>query len=447
MEFKAGYLPEPLYHRAFLSVVSSAGRNVYAKPNWADSIRLSRTKWMSPSKNETGSTFILDRTSGSSVLKIDAGEAVPVLLNDNTNNTAVLISGKDINGHEISININIADGGILNFKPNNENYHERYSFDDALTMACQQSGDYEEREINGTKYYVPWLGMAPNTEAEIKLVYTSDKKINMDGYKIVLESEDNGLTIDGESDKEYSLFGSINVKVRATNPGSYYINAYLLNTSEMNKLQTGKLKVEVQPVKTLFNKIQIIRVRRSDEDTFPVVNKSLLINQINTLYRQSFLQFELDPADYRDTLTINQTKNDRIYLKNISIARKYENNIYYILILNEKGINSNSGEVNSPLNSKSNVNISILLGNTNEDVASHELGHNLGLLHTFEKETEALADYLILKHENRILPPKFSTRNIMDYIYQGTSSSHRRYFFKYQIDYLKNTKPILDEQL
>jgi hypothetical protein len=133
----------------------------------------------------------------------------------------------------------------------------------------------------------------------------------------------------------------------------------------------------------------------------------------------------LDPKKHKDILTINQTKNDRIELKNISITRKYD----------------------LPINSNLNVNISILLGNTNEDVASHELGHNLGLLHTFEKETERLAGYLILKHENRILPPEFSTRNIMDYIYQGTSSSHRRYFFKYQIDYLKNIKPILDKRL
>jgi hypothetical protein len=131
-------------------------------------------------------------------------------------------------------------------------------------------------------------------------------------------------------------------------------------------------------------------------------------------------------------LTINQTRNDRIELTYFrkSITWDYNDVTYYVFILNEKGINSNSGEANFPVNSESNVNISILLGNKNEDVASHELGHNLGLLHTFEREPERLANYLILKHENRILPPEFSTRNIMDYIYQGTSPSHRRYFFK-----------------
>jgi hypothetical protein len=268
----------------------------------------------------------------------------------------------------------------------------------------------------------------------------------MEGYKIVLESDNPNLLIDGIKNKRvYDLFESKNIKIELEDIGQFYIYAYLVNSSEVNKVQIGKLKVEVEPLKTLSNKIQIIRVRRSDEDRFPDVNKSLLLNQINTLYKQSFRQLELD-IDYTDTLIINQTQNDRIELKYFrkSITWDYKNNIYYIFILNEKGINSNSGEANFPLNSESNVNISILLGNTNEDVASHELGHNLGLLHTFEKETEAQSNHLILKHENRILPPEFSTRNIMDYINQGTPPSHRRYFFKYQIDYLKNIKPSSD---
>jgi hypothetical protein len=236
VQLKVGCFNEALYHRAFLSMDSSKMGNVYAKSNWADSIRLNRTKWVTPSKNASGSIFTVDRETGSFVLKINAGDAVPVLLNDSTDNIPMLIPGENIKGHEISVSINISDGGILNFKPNNENYHERYGFDDALTMACQQSGDYEELEIGGTKYYVPWLGMSPNVEAEIKLVYTSDKKINMEGYKIVLESGDNSLIIDGESNKEYNLFDSIKVKVRATNSGSYYINTYLQNTSEINRL-------------------------------------------------------------------------------------------------------------------------------------------------------------------------------------------------------------------
>jgi hypothetical protein len=64
---------------------------------------------------------------------------------------------------------------------------------------------------------------------------------------------------------------------------------------------------------------------------------------------------------------------------------------------------------------------------------SHELGHNLGLQHTFENDRDIEKN--VCKIGNRKLG-KLTTKNIMDYIYAG--EEHRRYFFKYQIDHLKN---------
>jgi predicted Zn-dependent protease len=65
-------------------------------------------------------------------------------------------------------------------------------------------------------------------------------------------------------------------------------------------------------------------------------------------------------------------------------------------------------------------NCSIIFNNSSI-TATHELGHNLGLQHTFENVG------------SRKLPER-STKNIMDY---SGSPDMRRYFFLYQIKHLK----------
>jgi hypothetical protein len=73
---------------------------------------------------------------------------------------------------------------------------------------------------------------------------------------------------------------------------------------------------------------------------------------------------------------------------------------------------------------------------------AHELGHNLGLQHTFNTkltfQQATQGRYInILYNDNRILIPITTTRNLMDYPKSKDTDTHLRYFFKYQIEHLK----------
>jgi hypothetical protein len=412
-------------------------------------------------ESETGAFFVPNiDNAGKYTLTADAQKAFNFMITYETDSIAriqrdTLLKGIDFAGDlKLKINLSVSKTGQILFKPINDNYHEHYGFDDAMKEECRQSkdfmgnSDYELLSINGIDYYAPWLGVLPNEEAEIKLEYTmpqADIDMLENDFKIVLKSSNTvQLLIDGKDKQEYDLFKTKNIKLKTESANEYEITAWLKDAAGRETM-TGKLKIDCRDFKPA-KKLRIIRVKRQDESSYPPpVNKTQLVNDVNKLYRQSFTQFELDnEAAYNDTLTIQKTSLDALNIEYFNtIGLKYESEIYYLYVVSS-GVNVDQGEANMPHIAFSGYpeNLTktlVLFGNTDYDNAAHELGHVLGFKHTFEPyKTNEEVNYInVLTHKNRKVIDLYSTRNIMDYIYQGEPVTQRRYFFKYQIDHLK----------
>jgi hypothetical protein len=433
INMEIGYHEKLLYNRAYQSLDDEYRKNTrIIKNRWSDSIHTDRTKWIINSKTVTGNRYEIDQSLNMTKLTINTEDAMPVIFRDTALKRDTLILGNRITGNQMTVNINIANSGILLFKPKNEQYYKDYGFDDAMNIQCQQAGDYETVQISGMTYYVPWLGVLPNIEAEIKLEYKSSNP-ELDSL-ILLESDKDGFIFVSNNQSNIELPCPIisNITLKVQGVKFYTVNAYSIQKGNIKTL-IGRLKVESQEYQDV-KKIRIIRIKRSDEkDYYPftVSQKKELVNNINEYYKQAFLQFELDNSNYQDTLTIRQTSMEEVSSLN-SIYKdlpeeKDKTSIYHIFVSNQVpgSIIEGAAHINS--------NVSILYQPTALN-AIHELGHDLGLQHTFDNKNDGKEKVCIVGL--RILP-EYSTKNIMDYSY-ANESDHRYYFFLYQINHLKN---------
>ncbi|MDR0604846.1 MAG: hypothetical protein LBG80_11135, partial [Bacteroidales bacterium] len=436
VKLKIGYHDRILYNKAYYSLEEDYRKRLVIYNRWNREIKTGNVKWSLPAQNGKGPEFqFMPTTTGVMKLEIDAGDALPVALTDTLGGARIdtIVSGNKLKESKIVVTIHVIEGGILRFKPKNDEYYKNYGFDDAMIPQLQQTGDYGNKlSVSGTDYYVPWLGMLPNTEAEIKMEYIS-KNPQLDSL-IVLERSNTAIKFLPDETKkniEISASGLIpNIRLKASTEGTHTVKAYSVLKGNI-KVQIGLLNVESREYadKTKIESnaikhkvVRIIRIKRSDETDyapFSVNQKAELINNINEYYKQAFVKFELNTDKYQDTLTVSQTKAQsinniikQVYEKLPITQRKSDEFYVFICSPNPNSTTNGYGVLTG--------NYSVVFNNS-PVTATHELGHNLGLQHTFENVG------------NRILP-KGSTKNIMDY---SGNPDLRRYFFLYQINHLK----------
>jgi predicted Zn-dependent protease len=392
-------------------------------------INLDSIKWalLTPQQqNGIGATIqFTPEDTGIFKLEINPNDILSVLFTDTVTKKDTLISVKTYNETKITITLNIIDEGILYFKPkDNINYYKEYGFDDALIPQLQQANDYEKLNISGVDYYVPWLGILPKTDVEIKLEYKSHNQQNKS--HILLESSSNELVFLTDVSR-LAPVSTQTIRLRAEKSGTYVVKAYAILEGDIKK-EIGRLKIESKEV--IKKKVRIIRTkRRSEVDyiSFTSEQKNALIKQVNEYYKQAFIEFELNLTNYQDTITImtdsviSSSKND--VFEHLPNDQRTDEE-YYIFICS-RAIEQSTNGLGQLLGKLS------IIYNNSAKTASHELGHNLGLQHTFDNNNDNTIG--VCKVSNRTLD-KYTTKNIMDYP-QG--QDNRFLFFLYQINYLK----------
>ena len=280
--------------------------------------------------------------------------------------------------------------------------------------------------------FFAFSGWVCSVLSNVKIDYKSSNP-QLDSL-IVFECVNNKLKINGGNNIPIEISdNSLTLKIEEqTQATTYTLKAYAILKGNIKTPEIGRLQIVSKPL-AASKKVRIIRVKRNNEDSyydFSPDQKQALVDSLNLLYKQAFLSFELDNSNYTDTFDINKSTTQPIGSLKDNLYDPFpnkESNVYFIFVCSPSPNEGISG------NGRLSGNYSIVF-NQSSVTATHELGHNLGLQHIFENKDDGKSG--VCRVGTRIIPQN-TTNNIMDYIYSNEIDK-RRYFLKYQIDYLKS---------
>ena len=385
------------------------------------------------------STIIEQRNCNFSVSKLTTGEYnVKLILSEGA--VKLKISYVDDNNSikyallqldstfDISFSLFVFEKPIVDFLPFDiENYYKKFGFDDAKNKSNQQAGIYDKIMISDVEYYVPWLFVDDTVSAElkIKLSLSDDFVLNNKRRKkdsLYLKFQCSSCEINGNP-----LSSDIHLN-KLNSPLCIKLNREIKDTIKVytqinnNKILSGKLAMLCKKEK-ICSKIKFIIVKKNDTE-IPNVDIKMALNTINEYYKQANIKF-IPSENFIDTLRLSQSS-----VFNCSSAQnKYErfekNTIHIFICDKENGTQNGAGMFPSK---QRNFGIAYVNFCDNYVTIVHEIGHCLGLPHTFEKECSS--DKNCMKP---ITMEKYSTKNIMDYF---ENKENRKYLFKNQIEYI-----------
>ena len=334
----------------------------------------------------------------------------------------------------LNLYLNVYDNCVVEFRPKDVNsYYKNFGFDDAkINENIAIEGHYETIKISGHNYYVPWLCVYDSNPMDILI------NLNIKPAKnSYFELKTNNALVNGLDEviiKGNDIYEPLAISKIQKGIGSIEI-FYCLN--KRTKQLIGKLEVERRDKKKA-GVIQFVIVKMDNDKEFLSINPDNVIKDINTIYAQAGIYFQ--HTKMIDTLFVNNKEWDTkslavlVDLYHQRMTGSLNNDLLYIFYSTRNSEVTQNGVSFMP-NLEYGRNICV--HNLQASTICHEIGHSMGLFHTFEypkkDNTRNISDKCCMICSSPI--NKYSTKNIMDY-YQ--INDERLYFFKYQINHFYN---------
>ncbi len=381
------------------------------------------------------------------------GETIQINFKEFTGQQTLVISGCNVQ-KDFIIHINVVNISELELVANFNtlsNFDRSFLFDNGITAdpesttRLQENGGYIKRTIHEKPYYTPVLGLLKNQNpAQLTLdidfneAYVCDHMKTL-GLSYTLKPTHSGIMINNLIQAEVQAGETVEIMATTYLPENAFIKIFVGN------VLIGQLEVACKPVRT--EKIRLVYLVEEDGSKDPLTPDQIIDALNQKSFNQLFVQWELESVDevtiqdmsncylrkyymvkedqtpvtslemdvFRNSIKEDSNEDVMRDMLETYRTKKYfdheiipfnpqerEYTLYFLLNKGRTRIDLKDGRSAAGISSFDAQRIGISYNGNNIEIILHELGHSIGLPHTFEAGNISVAK-------------SKSPNNIMDY--------------------------------